>query len=62
MSKQETVEVKFNQKFYESIQKLLEENPWLGFGSVEEFVEDAVKWRMEQLTYLEAKRREARKK
>ena len=52
MSEQETVEVKFHPKFVEAMQKLLRDYPWLAYKNVEEFVEDAAKWRMEQLKYI----------
>ena len=46
------VEVKIEAKLVELIGKALKKHKWLGFNSVEEFVEDAIRVRVELLLLL----------
>lgn len=39
---------------YKLIQKLLKNNPWLGYDTVEEFIEEASRIRLQDLLKLEA--------
>ena len=46
------VKVKIEAKLVELIEKALKKHEWLGFNSVDEFVEDAIKIRVELLLSL----------
>ena len=46
------MEVKIEAKLVELIEKALRKHNWLGFNSVEEFVEDAIRLRVELLLLL----------
>jgi len=46
------VSVKVHQTILKLASRVMEEQAWLGYGSVDEFVEDAVRRRLELLVYL----------
>jgi len=46
------VSVKVHRAILNLVSRVMEEQAWLGYGSVEEFVEDAVRHRLEFLVYL----------
>jgi len=47
---EKTVEVKMPQKFYENVCDTMKRNAWMGFESVEDFMFDAVRQRVEGLS------------
>ena len=49
------VKLKLGEKMLESIRATLEENPWMGFESVEDFVEEAIRRYLEHLYGLRVK-------
>jgi len=48
------VELKVNTEFYENIEATLKKHSWLGYESVEEFIIEAIRKRVEQLRENEA--------
>ena len=62
MSKEETVELKLDHRFLEDIRATLERNPWMGYESLEEFILDATRRRLEDVREWERSKRRLGKK
>ena len=49
MSQEETVELKVDKRFVDGIRATLQRNPSLGYESLEEFILDAIRRRLEDI-------------
>jgi len=62
MSKEVTVELKLPKRFHENMRDTMKRNAWMGFDSVEDFMFDAIRRRVEDLHEMETFIGERRKK
>ena len=62
MSKEETVELKVDKRFLDDIRATLERNPSLGYESLEEFILDAIRRKLEDVREWEKLKRRVGKK
>ena len=62
MSQEETVELKVDKRFLDDIRATLERNPWMGYESLEEFILDAIRRRLEDVREWERAKRRVGKK
>ena len=62
MSKEETVELKLDHRFLEEIRATLKRNPSLGYESLEEFIVDAIRRKVEDVREWERLKRRVGKK